>query len=188
MKQSGVYVLKNKENNKRYVGLSCEINRRLTEHIRCVLFKIDHPKNLYIDLDNFSNIEINFFPLELYELSDIEIFMIWKHQAEYNTNLGGDKKYSGYFDLWNPNFSQYNKQQLLNVLLLEQKLSHSNIKTYGYYNLTYEKDKLVPSKIKTILQKTKKIPLQINFKHYQLLMSKNNEIAIDCKNNKINIA
>jgi group I intron endonuclease len=86
----GIYLITNKINGKKYVGLSNNINRRFAEH-KCSL------KNKTTVLSKaFRKYSIENFEFEILEivedvknLSDREIFWINKINPEYNMNEGG---------------------------------------------------------------------------------------------------
>lgn len=89
---TGIYLITNNINNKRYVGLSNNIKRRFAEHRT--------PKNIINRTSNiakaFRKYNVNNFSFEIIELvSDIndlasrEVYWIQKLKPEYNMNEGG---------------------------------------------------------------------------------------------------
>jgi group I intron endonuclease len=86
----GIYLITNKINGKKYVGLSNNINRRFAEH-KCSLNK----KNTVLSkafkkysIENFE-FEILEFVEDVNDLPNREVFWIKKLNPEYNMNDGG---------------------------------------------------------------------------------------------------
>lgn len=88
----GIYIITNKINQKKYIGLSNNIKRRFSEH-KSSLKNANKNNVLYKAFKKYGLENFNFKILELVEnideLASREVFWIKKIKPEYNMNKGG---------------------------------------------------------------------------------------------------